>query len=727
MQKQEPDWGWDDTVVHSGKRSVRVGVRRPDDDGVWGQDNVPHVKGTKIYLVRAWVKTKDLKGTNATIGCVSLSENGKWLGASYSTVATTGTHDWKLCTGYFQPHPKAAKFRVRLWVNMSYSGTGTAWFDEVEMIPTDMTELPPIRYVDHSPMPPIAEADKQAGYVIFEKSCLEMIFPNTIPKAGEIRDTLKMFATPGEYEPVTFCVRSQKDLGTVKVKATDLKSENGAISRDEIRVNPVKCLTRHGQGRWGKYAEGDMLVPVIVEETDTTTIPADTTKQFYVTVKVPKDAKPGVYRGYVEIQPEKAEARKVNVELEVLPIRLIEPDHIYFGMYCRFRGGDDLDFTHAAYKDMREHGMTTIGLCSRFGGKMEMVDDNVKVTFDGTSDLEQAIAAYQRAGFKMPILWLMSRDVMNFALKQGELQSDEFEKCYRQVIEAIVAEGKKKGWPEIIFQPLDEPYEHANRNIRRKDPNSPTILQATKRCLQIMKKIPGLRTEEDGANGAPHNLEELYPWVDIETYHDGPVLKRGTYDAEGWAKFLERLKKDGKEIWFYNIDITGFHPEPLRFGYGFGLYAAKGTGMIEWAYMFGYRSDKPDRLYKNKLPMAYRYNKTDAEVGGPTTAWEAAREGVDDYKYLHTLLTLTKKLKAEGKADLAEQAEKDILDRIARIDFNGCTGSACKGQWTGDKGRLPTGEKFVSGDYKMQNGFSFSDYNAIRRAIADWIIKLQGK
>ncbi|MEW6354796.1 MAG: glycoside hydrolase domain-containing protein [Planctomycetota bacterium] len=729
VKKQEPDWGWDDKTVHSGKRSVRVGVRRTEDDGVWSQDNIPHVKGTKIYLVRAWIRTENLKDTKAAIGCVSLDENGKYLEANYSVIAAEGTHDWKLLTGHYQPHPKTAKFRMRLWLNMSYTGTGTVWFDEVEMIPTDMTELPPVRYTDKKEMPPLSDADKQAGCVIFEKNYLEMVFPNTIPRATEIHDTLKMFAAPGEYEPVMFCIRSLKDLGTVKVKAGEMKSEAGSIPADAVRVSPVKCLVQHGQSRWGEYAEGDMLVPVIVEETDATIVPAETTRQFYVTVKVPQDAKPGIYRGQVEVQPEKGARRNVNIELEVLPIRLLEPEHIYFGMYCRFRGGADLNFTNATYKDMREHGMTTMGLCSSFGGKMEMDGENVKVTFDGSGDLEQAIAAYLRAGFKMPILWLMSADIFAFCYKQAgeDMNSDKFEKCYRQVIEAIVAEGKKKGWPEIIFQPFDEPYEHGKGTVFRKDPQSPPFLSATKRCLQIMKKIPGLRTEEDGANGASQYLEELHPWVDIECYHDGPVLKRGTYDAKAWGEFLERLKREDKEIWFYNIDITGFHPEPLRFGYGFGLYAAKATGMIEWAYMTGYQSDKPNKLYESKLPMAYRYNKTDAEPGGPTTAWEAAREGVDDYKYLHTLLTLARKLKADGKADLAERAEEDVLDRIAKIDFHGCTGAACQGAWTGEKGRLPTGEKFVSGDYKMANGLDFSDYNATRRAIADWIIRLQGQ
>ena len=125
------------------------------------------------------------------------------------------------------------------------------------------------------------------------------------------------------------------------------------------------------------YAEGDMLVPVIIEETNSTRVPADTTRQFWVTVNVPDDAEPGLYTGAVTVRPERGESRSIDLQLDVLPITLLEPDHVYFGMYARFR--PDLAFTDAAYRDMREHGMTTIGLCSRFGGRMDMHGDDFPV------------------------------------------------------------------------------------------------------------------------------------------------------------------------------------------------------------------------------------------------------------------------------------------------------------------------------------------------------------
>lgn len=125
-------------------------------------------------------------------------------------------------------------------------------------------------------------------------------------------------------------------------------------------------------------------------------------------------------------------------------------------------------------------------------------------------------------------------------------------------------------------------------------------------------------------------------------------------------------------------------------------------------------------------PIIYQYPQVGDETGGPTLAWEATREGVDDYKYLFTLQKLTEELTTSGdqRANRARVLWRKIERQLSRIDFNGSTGSAAQGDWTGRKELSPEGDKVVSGDHKMANGFRFSDYNELRRKIADAIIEL---
>jgi len=701
QHKQRPDVAWDASTAHSGRRSVRVGVVRAVDDGVWTQDRVPHVPGTRIYRLSAAVKTRGLRNTDARVAVVFLGENGRWLGADYSAIVVTEDRDWTRYVCLVEAPAGTKRLRVRCWVNMRNSGTGTAWFDDVELVPTRLTERPPMQYVDRSPLPPVSAADRERGFVWFRRNPLRLVFPATVPPEADVGAPLSAFATPGEYESLSFGVRALRPLEDVRVTASDLESEDGRakISASAIRVRPVRYRPKQGQARWGPFASGLLTVPLFLQSRTSVDIPAGTSQWFWVDVHVPDHAPAGHYRGWLTIQPKTGQPAKVPVRFEVLPFRLLEPTGVYFGMYAKVPR--DLDVFRRQCEDMRKHGMTTVGLCCPLGSRLTYQDGRVRVRFDGTGTLEQALDVYRDVGFPAPVVWLMGSDVLRWCQKQGDPPGSAFASCYRQVVEAILAEGRRRGWPEIVFQPVDEPFEHTQR------------LADAKRCLEVLKQIPGVRTEEDGPNGNPSTLEKLYSLTDILVYHDGPVLKRGQFDAPGWEAFLRRLERDAKEVWFYNIDLTGWHPEVMRFGYGFGLWQAGGTGMVEWYYGGAPTAYRPSSA-------AFAYPPTETETGGPTIGWQAIREGVDDFKYLYTLVAALEQRGVRPGSRAAEIRER-LLAELARIDFRGSCGRAAQGDWTGLKTWSDEGVQLVSGDWKMANGLSFEDYDRLRRRVADWI------
>ena len=59
MDRQEPDWAWDDRDFHGGARSLRVGVQRPQDDGVWSQDGIVLPEGVGICRLGGWFRVED--------------------------------------------------------------------------------------------------------------------------------------------------------------------------------------------------------------------------------------------------------------------------------------------------------------------------------------------------------------------------------------------------------------------------------------------------------------------------------------------------------------------------------------------------------------------------------------------------------------------------------------------------------------------------------------------
>ncbi|NOY79425.1 MAG: hypothetical protein GXP31_00320 [Kiritimatiellaeota bacterium] len=716
VKKQRPDYGVDTDVTHGGGHSFRIGVKRPADDGVLTQDAVSVRRGVRVYRLEAWVRARGLRGAAATVGVVFLGKGGRWRGADYAAISVEKDRDWRRYTALVEPPAGVESFRLRLWVNFGYSGVGTAWFDDVRLTATDLREKPPLAAVDDAPMPPLKASWREAGFVLFRRTWLDMVFPTSMPRADEIGGVLKAAAAPGEVEPVVFCLRSLRALRGVGIEFEPFQGPNGAvISPDRVARGVVRLLYRRGQTRWGPLKSGRMLMPVYVAPAVPFDIEAGRTIQFWNTLAVPADAAPGVYRGAVRVSTGSGVSRRLQVRLTVHPFALETPPHMFFGMYSRRHDGPGR--MDEIYRDMREHGMTTVGFCGPLGAPVVRAPSGrVTVEFQGDGDLEKAMVAYMRAGFPRPFVWLMGNDIHRWCLKQGPLESNRFATAYREIILRILEHGRDQGWPEIIFQPVDEPFEHNAR------------LPLAKRCLRILKSIPGVRTEEDGPNGRPELLDELYPWTDVLVFHDGPVMRRTKYDGPAWAAFLERTRADHKSVWFYNIDLTASHPEVMRWGYGFGLWFSGATGMLEWAYQFPAAGGRPERAYRNEGAVVYRFPPWEQEPGGPSIGWEGIREGVDDCRYLWTLEQALRAAEKSGdprRVKIAGEARDWLEELRQRCDFRGHEGSACQGDWVGGGRVLPSGQKVVSGPYKMANGWTFAQYDRARRRIAAFIQALR--
>lgn len=711
-RKQPAELVLDSQCVHSGQRSVRIRVRRAQDDGVLTAELIPVDPRVKVYRASVWIKTEDVEKSSARLCAVFLGDAGQWLAANYALIVAEDDHDWRRYVGFVEPPSATRHIRLRLWMNMENVGTGAAWFDDVALEPTSLVEPPPLVYVDPTP-PQATEEDRRRGYLPFAANLVQTIYPASMPKPDQRLEELRLFGFPGEREAATFCLRAIEEIPELRMQASPLSTQSGRqIPAENVAMGPVECLIRQGQSRWGPLADKKMLQPVYVAETEITSVKKDMTRQVWVTIHVPAGTPAGEYRGSITLRT-RTSAWSVPVRLDVYPFELPEVPGVAFGMYERLH--EDDAFMDAIFADMRAHGMTTVGLCCGLGAEMSMVQGRPRVAFTDRADLVRAMRAYIKAGFPEPVVWLMGADVLRWSLRQGPLESEAFANAYRGVLLEILDYTKAAGWPEIIFQPVDEPFEHTDK------------MPVAKRCLQIMKTIPGLRTEEDGPNGNPPMLAELYDLCDVLVYHDGPWVDRKAYDAEGWQELLARTKADGKILWFYNVDLTGYHPEAMRFGYGFGLWAGQGRGVIEWAYMFGYRPELAEAAYTNPATMFFRYPRTENHSGGPSIGWEATREGVKDYKLLSLFYAEVEKTLASGdaaKADRARRAKAAVAEALGRIRFEPLMARAAKGRWTGPSAQLEDGTLTISGNLKMPNGWTFGDYDTLRKLLADAIADL---
>ena len=376
------------------------------------------------------------------------------------------------------------------------------------------------RYSDDALLPALRREEEERGYLIFHRHWMDLVFPNSIPKRSEITDRLRTFGSPGEDEPLTFCVRTLRDLRGVKVRVSGLMSENGnRIAAPDAHI--VRCAPRTWQGEEWLYEDGPvgmMNMPVYLERARLLDAAPDLTVQYWLTVKINEDAAPGIYYGRIDITEAAGSTEGIDVTLEVLPIKLREPRHtLGFWDFQRPYHGE-IGTRNEVYRVMSEYGMNAVfaraGLfeydqgSDRYDFSRYIAIDasgHVSVSLDD-SDLERCLEAARSAGLRhviySPTLFMLvmkeipdryDRRVLvqqtneelasvirrfegsphfevikNEITRAGEdhfpIYSQAYADLYVEIVRKTFAEVKRRDWPTLVFSSLDEAVGHHLRS-----------------------------------------------------------------------------------------------------------------------------------------------------------------------------------------------------------------------------------------------------------------------
>lgn len=567
------------------------------------------------------------------------------------------------------------------------------------------------QHVETWKMPQVSQPSKDRGYVLFNWNHMDLSFPDTIPEKDSGRIALKCFVPAGEYQPVSFCVRALKDLSGLSVELE--KTGNGKMFLPEsaVDIREVMMLNR----RINFCAQEYMLAPTYLEPIAAKPLDRNTTRQFWLNIRLPENSRPGFYRGNLLVKTQNDGTEKIPLEVEVLSFKLVEAEGMQLGMF--FMPPQQSPNYLKAFMDMRQHGMTSVGWCGDSGLKFSHKNGQTIVDFRG-SIMEKIFQAYVRVGFPGRIFWAMHGDESAFC-NQFLLDEWKFRRVYVSVIKQIIAYAKKIGMPGIIFQPYDE------------SPSNPMCFPALVRELKCIKEAGGT-TENDHLPlksiraGIQPWADQCVPDTDIFTlrYSSKPI-----WYVDEWPKLEKELKKRGKVLFSYNINNASTFPElaTLRFcgGWFFRSAAKETSGQYLWLYGMG---DNPyDDLESDyaKFVQFFPPEKTTGRKGGPAILWESYREGVNDLRYI---MTLEKQIRKAGNSSKEAREAQKLLDKLSgSFDLEKARRKCIYFESRWDKTRpAKNGRVVVQGKFNVPNGWLLEDYDRARRLIADAIIKLQG-
>lgn len=522
------------------------------------------------------------------------------------------------------------------------------------------------------------------------------LVPSEIPATGAIGADLEAAACRGEYEPVCFALHAVKDLENLTVEVSDLEGP-GIIHSDAVEPFILKVWYRSGfysgdpNGRWllkEMLLKDDALVtvdtearhnyvrhtpesgpeeyrlcsgptsenlaglrPVDAETLQPVTLPAGTTKSFWLTVLVPDDAKSGNYEGAVTLAWSGGKSHRIPFRLKVHPFEL-PPSPLTYSVYHRGRvelGADpnvinSEDLTKDRYereiRNIVEHGV----LHPNMYDTLKMAPQALAIRKQaGVATDRVFVLDFWRTGLMAEAAGISRRDPNRAPEWHGHVAPGRRENAPMEEIRIRIGEWKEAlreaGFGELYVMGQDEARGH--------------LLKAERPVFKVV--------HEEGAKIWAAQTHETTFGI-ISDLMDVAVMAgiAKTFESERWHAV-------GKEVFQYGGPMTEWdHPENYRRNQGLVLWKNGYDGMMHYAYRHGFAHVWNDFDHERR-DHSFVYPVVDGLID--TIAWEGMREGIDDTRYIAALLEAIdeasdRELAAAARAYLREMNLAAIMDEV---------------------------------------------------------------
>jgi hypothetical protein len=537
---------------------------------------------------------------------------------------------------------------------------------------------------------PIPEQSEPVS--LFVRHPLEPIYMEDRATEAERAAAVEMAATPGEYESASLGVRALVELSGARLVVSPVRTTEGAeIPADAFELKATRYIEPYK--RW-RPQERHPRLPGWLDRVDEVDVAAGTSRQLWLTVRVPDDAPAGRYEGTLTLTAREGLEPSLTkpIALTVYPFRLGEASPSLF-LY-----GDNFPLSDESFATSRAYGMNTISVNHGWTRQIETRWDDERglVYPSGMPRITDVVERARQHGLAIDhppgvVMYVHLTDVVPHVLAQaghthphvkehGELDYDLGYEVFREpdevvdevfrhwqwrggrgphwpyhavsdpaarptteygqrvyrawvdAFEAFDAVFADNGWPKPWYYLIDEP--HHSRGAMRM---ALTMLRAADdagadafvTCNEPTMTEPDEDELWFEAVG-PEPALRLEPWVDVRSYAN-------KYLGDATA---ERTHEAG-DVYGTYINIYGNQPASVRYQAGYLAWRIGLEHVMFWSWGSG-RTENDDGTHSFLRD------------------WEAAREGIDDLKYLEAL---ERALEAgRGSADAREAARETLED-----------------------------------------------------------------
>lgn len=529
-----------------------------------------------------------------------------------------------------------------------------------------------------------------------------------LPKTCRTGNRLELMAARGEYEPASFVIDAARPLQQVHVVASDLRGPGGVITAAAIDLRVVAPVFRYTSDfpivmNWVLVHDPKLIEvrdepqsrsqqpdapPVSLAYTKTNYFtrepidadflqPADIARQqqFWLTIHVPKDARPGLYRGQLTITAKNQPNRSLDVQLTVPDFGLADPEFEYSIYHPAWLIGDlPVDNPQGYAVLTADEYRVDLQNMVAHGCRNPVIYPQAKAKVDGTLDftqLEIVLNAREQVGMPKDRLFLLGAGPVNSSQK---IEAEQYALNVWHVKE-FVEYLHQRGYGDVHLMGADEATGAA---LMAQRDAWQSIHEGGARIF--VAHYAGYTEGIGDLLNVPimlhpmHALTDRHSLMPAAKFLAMPPEVREGLDVNLLLKpdvqdKIKRVHRAGHRVYTY-MDPCGGHVwvEHHRRMRGLGLWKAQLDGTMTWAYT---HINQPRYREAGPFNVAIGFVLRGKNESFDTLSWEAYREGYDDARYLATLKKAMVQAKdQESKAKLVKSVQR-WLDQVGmEINLN---------------------------------------------------------
>ncbi len=523
---------------------------------------------------------------------------------------------------------------------------------------------------------------------------LPIVAGKPLPDICKPGNLLEVSACRGEYEPASFVIVTDEPLKAVEIEVGELKGPGGTLDAAAVDVRIAWHWDGGGRIEDLKPTARKVLVkndamlrvqPMATEDDPQRRVivapdglrdseqlqPADIDDlmQFWITVHVPANARSGSYAADLRIKPQNAPHARITLTVEVYPFDLLDPIMEYSVYYpvtlvppgsADWRTGrwtNTASLTSAQYllelRNMVAHGVTNPNLFTGVSW-----DAEGRLDF---SKLEEVLALREQAGIGPGVpLYAMHHVAEPIAKK---LSAEEKQQRVRDV-RKVMDWAAERGYPDMYWTGIDEA--SGSLLVAERDSYQAVLDGGGKTWVACKPDFYNLVGDVlslpvllcDPSNVAVDRLQESlsfdHPRMLPLDDHEGrakaaaritgefvPLVSVIPLDNAGYRAVIDSTHRRGNRIFAYAFPWSSWPvPQTVRRKSGLGLWKMGFDGMMNWAYTHTKGTVGPGPIAQG----GYCYVIRTEHGVLDNLRWEAFREGVDDVRYLATLIDVLGRL-----------------------------------------------------------------------------------